>query len=176
MVETKSPCPIHRSSSKLMINETLKSNPGVKTISFVIARLGRLFYLKGDEGIKTPPINVSYFPFIPLTFPFVSVFFPRTTTYFFHIRRECWIQETKYYSRYKNTKPWKKKKDKSGNWTQQKNREKRKEENSLTILLKIMTVKIWQKQWKRISSAEVKMAVYAELVQLVNRAASYRSL
>lgn len=38
-----------------------------------------------------------------------------------------------------------------------------------------MTVKIWQKQWGRVSSA-VKMAVYAELVQLVNRAASYRSL
>lgn len=87
-----------------MINETLNSNPGVKTISFVIARLGRLFYLKGDEGIKT-----SYFPFISLTFPFVSVFFPRTSTYFLHIGRECWIQETKYYSRYKNTKPWKKK-------------------------------------------------------------------
>lgn len=92
-----------------MIKETLNSNPRVKTISFVIARLGRLFYLKGDEGIKTPPINVSYFPFISLTFPFVSVFFPRTTTYFLHIRRECWIQETKYYSRYKNTKSWKKK-------------------------------------------------------------------
>ena len=29
-----------------------------------------------------------------------------------------------------------------------------------------MTVKIWQKQWGRVSSAEVKMAVYAELVQL----------
>ena len=87
-----------------MINETLNSNPGVKTFSFVIARLGRLFYLKGDEGIKT-----SYFPFISLTFPFVSVFFPRTSTYFLHIGRECWIQETKYYSRYKNTKPWKKK-------------------------------------------------------------------
>ena len=29
-----------------------------------------------------------------------------------------------------------------------------------------MTVKIWQKQWERVSSAEVKMAVYAELVQL----------
>lgn len=39
-----------------------------------------------------------------------------------------------------------------------------------------MTVKVWQKQWGRVSSAEVKMAVYAELVQLVNRAASYRSL
>ena len=92
-----------------MINETLNSNPGVKTISFVIARLGRLCYLKGDEGIKTPPLNVSYFPFISLTFPFFSVFFPRTTTYFLHIRCECWIQETKYYSRYKNTKSWKKK-------------------------------------------------------------------
>lgn len=109
VVETKSPCPIHRSSSKLMINETLNSNPGVKTISFVIARLGRLCYLKGDEGIKTPPLNVSYFPFISLTFPFFSVFFPRTSTYFLHIRCECWIQETKYYSRYKNTKSWKKK-------------------------------------------------------------------
>lgn len=39
-----------------------------------------------------------------------------------------------------------------------------------------MTVKIWQKQSGRVSSAEVKMAVYAELVQLVNKVASYRSL
>ena len=39
-----------------------------------------------------------------------------------------------------------------------------------------MTVKIWQKQWGRVSGAEVKMAVYAELVQLVNKAASYCSL
>ena len=59
-----------------MINETLNSNPGVKTISFAIARLGRLCYLKGDEGVKTSFINVSYFPFISLTFPFVSVLFP----------------------------------------------------------------------------------------------------
>ena len=147
MVETKSPCPIHLSSSKLMIKETLNSNPRVKTISFVIARLGRLFYLKGDEGIKTPPINVSYFPFISLTFPFVSVFFPRTTTYFLHIRRECWIQETKYYSRYKNTKSWKKKSTRAEIERNKIIGKKRKEENSLPILLIIMTVEIWQKQW-----------------------------
>jgi len=83
-------------------------------ISSVIARLGRLWYLKGDEGVKTPSIKVPYFHFSSLTFPFVSVFFPRTTTYFLHIRRKCWIQVTKYYSRYKNTKSWKKK-GKSGN-------------------------------------------------------------
>lgn len=114
-------------------------------------------------GVKTPSINVSYFPFISLIFPFVSVFFPRATTYFLHVRREYWIQVTKYYSRYKNTKSWKKR----TRAEIERNKiigKKRKEENSLTILLKIMIVEIWQKQWGRVSKVEVKMAVYAVLV------------